>query len=88
VTERISLYWIFWRQAGGRLDLRVEPGGRVLIGQFGRPPASTKNHRSLFGFHDLLTIVSTDNFGFSHFGFGSGLIGSVNRFSGYLPTPC
>jgi hypothetical protein len=85
--ERISLYWIFWRQAGIRLDLRVEPGGRVVIGQFGGPPASTKITEVYLVFMTCLTIVSTDNFGFSHFGFGSGLGGSVNWFSGYFPIP-
>lgn len=35
----------------------------------------------------MLTESSTDYFGFGYFGFGVGLIGSVNRFSGYMPTP-
>jgi hypothetical protein len=86
VTERISLYWIFWGQAGGPRS--VGGAWRTSCDRSVWWTASQyQNHRNLFGFHDLLTIISTDNFSFSHFGFGSGLIGSVNRFLGYLSTP-
>ena len=49
--------------------------------------AHDRTPRINFGFYKVLTELTSRSFGFSHFGFGSGFLGSVVRSSVNMPTP-